>query len=202
MAKMMVECVDPNDLGAVKSAVEQAVGKCNITYFKHHQELMGAGKSSSQRQSAKIIALETGETPQAVRRRIQKGKAEVAPGGPPQKQPQKLTFEEWLALKATPLQYAFHCPEETLTARRVIGFECPWCGVFILDDEIRKTAFDLVADEDANGDTPLSEELPLCQCGTPVSEPRHLWICPDCENSFVLHNHFKAEAPARIGAKK
>lgn len=85
MAKIVVECADPNDLSAVEEAVEQSVAKCNITYFNQHQALVEAGKSSSQRQSAKIIAEETGETSETVRNRIRRGKMEVGHVDPPQK---------------------------------------------------------------------------------------------------------------------
>jgi hypothetical protein len=48
MAKIVVECADPNDLKQVEAAVEQAVGKCNITHYKQHLALVEAGKSTGQ----------------------------------------------------------------------------------------------------------------------------------------------------------
>lgn len=77
MAKIVVECADPNDLDAVESAAEKFVGKCNVTYFKTHQALKEAGTSESVRQSARIISEDTGESEGAARMRINRGQAEV-----------------------------------------------------------------------------------------------------------------------------
>ena len=67
MAKIMVECSDPNSLSALEAAVDQAVGKCNITYLKQHEGMVEAGSSKSQRESARKIAADTGESEEAVR---------------------------------------------------------------------------------------------------------------------------------------
>jgi hypothetical protein len=77
MAKMMVECSNPNDLKELEAAMEQAAGKCNITHYKQHLGLVEAGKSTSQRDSARIIAAEVGESPAAVEQRIRRGKQKV-----------------------------------------------------------------------------------------------------------------------------
>jgi hypothetical protein len=77
MAKIMVECSDPNSLSALEEAVDQAAGKCNITYFKQHEAMVEAGTSKSQRESARKIAASTGESEEAARKRIERGRAEV-----------------------------------------------------------------------------------------------------------------------------
>lgn len=81
MAKIVVECSNPNDLDEVENIMDQVVGRCNVTYFKQHQGMVDAGSSKSKSESARKIAEDTGETPQAVRRRIQKGEKESAPVG-------------------------------------------------------------------------------------------------------------------------
>jgi len=72
-----IECENPNDLESLEKAFDEAVGKCNITYFKQHQEMVNAGISKSIRESSKIIAEDTGESPESVRCRIRRGKKEV-----------------------------------------------------------------------------------------------------------------------------
>jgi hypothetical protein len=93
MAKITVECSNPNDLSALEAAVEQAAGRCNITYFKQHEALVDAGKSTSQRDSARKIAEETGESPAAVESRIRRGKDQV-------RQPDAVRLEREKARKA------------------------------------------------------------------------------------------------------
>ena len=39
MAKIVVECADPNDPEAVQAAIEEMTGKCNITYFRQAKNL-------------------------------------------------------------------------------------------------------------------------------------------------------------------
>lgn len=73
MSKMIIDCADPNDLDELERAVEQAAGKCTITYFRQHQEMVKAGTSKSKSESAKIIAADTEESPEAVRKRIERG---------------------------------------------------------------------------------------------------------------------------------
>jgi hypothetical protein len=77
MAKIVVECSNPNDLNEVEAIMDQVAGRCNITYFKQHQGMVDAGVSESQRESARKIAEGTGETPEAVRSRIRRGEKEV-----------------------------------------------------------------------------------------------------------------------------
>ena len=77
MAKIVVECADPNDLQEIEKSVLDGVGRCVITYFKQHQVMIDAGKSKSERESARQIAEETGESPEAVRKKISRGKTQV-----------------------------------------------------------------------------------------------------------------------------
>ncbi len=73
MAKMMIDCSDPNDLKALQEAVERKAGSCSITYARQHQALVDAGRSKSVAESSRIIAAETGETFQAVQHRVHRG---------------------------------------------------------------------------------------------------------------------------------
>jgi len=97
MPKIVVECSNPNDLDEVESIMDQVAGRCNVTYFKQHQGMVDAGVSESQSESARIIAEDSGETPQTVRRRIQRGEKESAQGGQEssgvEKQPGRLAQE-------------------------------------------------------------------------------------------------------------
>jgi len=97
MPKIVVECSNPNDLDEVESIMDQVAGRCNVTYFKQHQGMVDAGVSESQSESARIIAKDSGETPQTVRRRIQRGEKESAQGGQEssgvEKQPGRLAQE-------------------------------------------------------------------------------------------------------------
>lgn len=76
MARIVIDCANPNDFTEVVAAAEKAAGSCNITYFKQHEELKKAGKSNSIRESARIISKETEESPEAVRMKISRGKVE------------------------------------------------------------------------------------------------------------------------------
>lgn len=76
MAKIVVECTNPNDLDEVESIMDQVIGRCNITYFKQHQGMVEAGTSKSKSESARIIAEDTEESPDAVRMRISRGEKE------------------------------------------------------------------------------------------------------------------------------
>jgi len=77
MAKIVVECQDPNDLDAVEQAVESAVGRCNITYYKQAKQMIEQGVANSKNDAAKKIAEDTGESQEAVRHRIRSGEDEV-----------------------------------------------------------------------------------------------------------------------------
>jgi hypothetical protein len=84
MSKIMVECSNPNDLKELEAVMEQAAGKCNVTYFKQHAAMVEAGKSTGQRDSARQIAEETGDSPGAVEQRILRGKKQLLqPVAPP-----------------------------------------------------------------------------------------------------------------------
>ena len=83
MAKMIIDCADPNDMEAVDRAIEKAIGSCNVTHFRQHQEMVRSGVSNSERGSARKIAEETGENPGTVRQRIMRGKKEVVHPVPP-----------------------------------------------------------------------------------------------------------------------
>ena len=85
MAKIVVECSDPNDLEAIEAASEQFVGRCNVTYFKQAQAMQQIGSAKNNLDASKKIATETGETSEAVRHRIRRGKNEVGQGGQSEK---------------------------------------------------------------------------------------------------------------------
>ncbi len=78
MARIVIECADPNDFTSVIESAEQAVGNCTITYAKQHQELVSAGKSKSVSESARIIASDSEETPESVRNKIRRGEQEIS----------------------------------------------------------------------------------------------------------------------------
>lgn len=84
MAKMVVECQDPNDLDSVERAVEFAVGRCNVTYYKQAKQMVGQGVANSKHDAAKKLAEDTGESVGAVRQRIDRGQREVAQPVQPQ----------------------------------------------------------------------------------------------------------------------
>jgi len=77
MARIVVECSNPNDLEAIVDAVELAAGKCPVTYFKQAKKLQEVGAVKSERAAARKIAEETGESPESVRQRIIDGKRSV-----------------------------------------------------------------------------------------------------------------------------
>ncbi len=78
MAKVVVECADPNDLDSIEQAVDQIAGRCNVTYFKQAQALKQTGAAKSTSEAARIISSDTGESEQAARRRIQEGEKKIA----------------------------------------------------------------------------------------------------------------------------
>jgi len=82
MAKIVVECADPNDPKAVEAAIEEMTGKCNITYFKQAEKMKKAGSASSDRDAARKISKDSGESEEAVRQRIMKGREQVVQGEP------------------------------------------------------------------------------------------------------------------------
>ena len=97
MARIVIECVDPNDFTSVIESAEQAVGNCTITYAKQHLELVDAGKSKSVSESARILASDSEETPQSVRRKIQKGEILIsAPVGQEEESVEESTTNEEL----------------------------------------------------------------------------------------------------------
>jgi len=74
MAKIVVECSDPNDLQAVEAATDQFQGKCNVTYFRQAQALVEAGAAKSLKDASKKMAEDVGETPGSVEERVYRGK--------------------------------------------------------------------------------------------------------------------------------
>ena len=85
MAKMTIECADPNDFKSVLELAEQAVGKCNITYANTAKALVEAGTVKSEREAARKIAADAGEPLSTVRKRIYTGKKRWIPLYPNQK---------------------------------------------------------------------------------------------------------------------
>lgn len=81
MAKIMIECGNPNDYSEIVEAAEKAAGSCTVTYAKVAQEKIEAGQARSVLDAAKQIAPETGESVQAVRRKIQEGQKKIAQDG-------------------------------------------------------------------------------------------------------------------------
>lgn len=81
MAKIMIECGNPNDFSEIVEAAEKAAGSCTVTYAKVAQEKIEAGQARSVLDAAKQIAPETGESVQAVRRKIQEGQKKIAQDG-------------------------------------------------------------------------------------------------------------------------
>lgn len=74
MAKIVVECSDPNDLEAVEAATDQFQGKCNITYFRQAQAMVDAGTATSLKDASRKIANDTRETPGSVEERVYRGR--------------------------------------------------------------------------------------------------------------------------------
>jgi hypothetical protein len=77
VAKIVIECADPNDFEAMIQAAQEAAGKCNITYAKQAEALKEAGVVKSEREAARKIAEETGEPEKTVMSRIYRGKNEM-----------------------------------------------------------------------------------------------------------------------------
>lgn len=77
MAKIVVECTDPNDLDAIERSVEDFAGRCNVTYFRQAQAMVDAGKATSLHDAADKIADATGETSKTVEHRIYRGQDAV-----------------------------------------------------------------------------------------------------------------------------
>lgn len=87
MAKVYVDCADPNDLASLEASFEQLQGKCDITYFRQAKGLMETGLVDSLRAAERHIAQETGETPSAVHARVQRGQKKLVHGEPPSPTP-------------------------------------------------------------------------------------------------------------------
>ncbi|MCJ8501030.1 hypothetical protein [Desulfatitalea alkaliphila] len=77
MARITIDCADPNDFAQIVEKAEQAAGRCNVTYAKQAAALVEAGTVRSERAAAQQIAEETGEPVNTVRAMIQRGKSEV-----------------------------------------------------------------------------------------------------------------------------
>jgi len=80
MAKIVVECADPNDPKAVEAAIEEMTGKCNITYFQQAEKMKKVGSASSDLDAARKIAKDIGESEEAVRQRIMRGRQAIVQG--------------------------------------------------------------------------------------------------------------------------
>jgi hypothetical protein len=83
MAKIVVECSDPNDLQAVEAATDQFQGKCNVTYFRQAKAMVDAGTAKTLHDASKRIAEDTGESEEAVRHRVRRGLKKVGQHGQP-----------------------------------------------------------------------------------------------------------------------
>ena len=77
MAKIIVECIDPNDLEAIEQVSEQIAGKCNVTHYRTSEAMKKSGAAKSTFDSAKQISEATGEPLGTVRDRISKGEKKV-----------------------------------------------------------------------------------------------------------------------------
>lgn len=73
MAKIVIDCADPNDFAQVVESAEKAAGSCTVTYAKQHLEMVEVGTSGSIRESSRIIAEDSDETPKAVEHKIHRG---------------------------------------------------------------------------------------------------------------------------------
>ena len=87
MAKIVIDCADPNDFTKVVESAERAAGSCTITYAKQHLEMVKAGTSRGVSESARIISDDSDDTPQAARRKIQRGLCEIAHDGQQESKP-------------------------------------------------------------------------------------------------------------------
>lgn len=94
MAKIVVECTDPNDLDAIEKASEQIVGKCDVTHYRTSEAMKESGAAASTYDSAKKIHKITGEPLGTVRYRIKKGKQEVDKVYQPDATPENNTEKE------------------------------------------------------------------------------------------------------------
>ena len=81
MAKIVIDCADPNDFAQVVASAERAAGGCTITYAKQHLEMEEKRISGSQRESARIISKDSGETQTAVEHKIRRGLKELRHDG-------------------------------------------------------------------------------------------------------------------------
>ena len=79
MAKIMIECGNPNDYSEIVEAAEKAAGSCTVTYAKVAQEKIEAGQAASIREAARQMAEETGETEETVRNKVRRGMGQVDP---------------------------------------------------------------------------------------------------------------------------
>jgi len=73
MAKIVIDCADPNDFTKVVESAEKAAGSCTITYAKQHLEMVKAGTSGSVRESGRIISEDSDESEDATRMKIHRG---------------------------------------------------------------------------------------------------------------------------------
>jgi len=90
MAKIVIDCADPNDFAKVVESAEKAAGSCTITYAKQHLEMVEKGTSKSVRESARIISEDSDETPKAVEHKISRGLKEMPHSGAQKQSEQQL----------------------------------------------------------------------------------------------------------------
>ena len=77
MARIILDCADPNDFKSILELAEKAAGRCNVTYANQAQALIDAGTVKSEREAARKIAEETGEPEKTTYTRIRRGKEEL-----------------------------------------------------------------------------------------------------------------------------
>ena len=77
MAKIIIDCADPNDLQEMENAIEKAMGSCNVTYFRQAEAMKEAGTAKSLNDAAEKIAKETGESKRSVETKVYRGKKQI-----------------------------------------------------------------------------------------------------------------------------
>ena len=77
MAKIVIDCPDPNnpDVDGILKQVEKR--GCSVKYFHDAEALQQSGNATSRRDAARKIAEHTGENPSAVETKIRRGETKV-----------------------------------------------------------------------------------------------------------------------------
>jgi len=184
MAKIVVECTNPNDLEAIEAASEQFVGRCNVTYFKQAQAMQKIGSAKSQRAASRKIAEETEETEAAVRQRIIKGKKEVVRGKPPEETPIKSDSKGGdSGDKLTPPKIAKEVKKELLktgSERQAAKIVAQKTGK--PESSVRRTYQREVEKAKQPVVTPASEPIVI-----PKPKPVTDWTCSTCGTTYPIH---------------